>query len=99
MLASAGTLMYSEIQDIVANGATVIGDKDAAITIVTWCNNQWVSYNNNNTLKAKMDYANQKCLGGVMVGSDPYSLQVIVFRAHSTQLSCIRSGPPQRMTL
>ncbi|EAW11971.1 uncharacterized protein ACLA_007300 [Aspergillus clavatus NRRL 1] len=57
----------SKIQDIVANGATVIGDKDAAITIVTWCNNQWVSYNNDNTLKAKMDYANQKCLGGVMV--------------------------------
>ena len=34
--ASAGTLMYSEIQDIVANGATVTNDQDAAVAIVTW---------------------------------------------------------------
>ncbi|KKK25249.1 hypothetical protein ARAM_003184 [Aspergillus rambellii] len=66
--ASAGTLMYSEIQDIVANdGATVTEDKEAAVAIVTWDTNQWVSYDNNNTLKLKMDFANSKCLGGVMV--------------------------------
>jgi GH18 family chitinase len=29
--------------------------------------NQWVSYDNENTLKKKMEYANKKCLGGVMV--------------------------------
>lgn len=65
--ASAGTLMYSEIQDIVANGATVTEDKKAGVAIVTWDTNQWVSYDNNNTLKTKMDYANSKCLGGVMI--------------------------------
>lgn len=30
---------------------------------------QWVSYDNSKTLKKKMDYANGKCLGGVMVKS------------------------------
>ncbi|KAJ5113892.1 glycoside hydrolase family 18 protein [Penicillium angulare] len=65
--ASAGTLMYSEIQEIVANGATVIEDKDAAVAIVTWDENQWVSYDNADTLKLKMDYASSKCLGGVMI--------------------------------
>lgn len=30
---------------------------------------QWVSYDNSNTLKKKMDYANGKCLGGIMVKS------------------------------
>ncbi|KAJ6020329.1 glycoside hydrolase family 18 protein [Penicillium canescens] len=65
--ASAGTLMYSEIQDIVANGATVVEDLDAAVAIVTWDENQWVSYDNNATLKLKMDYASSKCLGGVMI--------------------------------
>lgn len=29
--------------------------------------NQWVSYDNENTLRRKMEYANNKCLGGVMV--------------------------------
>lgn len=39
------------------------------MAIVTWDNDQWVSYDNNNTLKQKMDYANGLCLGGVMVSS------------------------------
>jgi hypothetical protein len=65
--ASAGTLMYSEIQDIIDAGATTVVDKDAAVAIVTWDNNQWVSYDNADTLKQKVDYANSKCLGGLMV--------------------------------
>ena len=35
---------------------------------------QWVSYDNGKTLKKKMDYANGKCLGGVMVKSLRLSL-------------------------
>jgi glycosyl hydrolase family 18 (putative chitinase) len=66
--ASAGTLMFSEIEDIIANdGATVTTDTTAAVKIVTWGNDQWVSYDDQSTLKMKMDYANGKCLGGVMV--------------------------------
>ncbi|KAH8649259.1 chitinase [Xylariales sp. PMI_506] len=65
--ASAGTLMFSEIEDIIANGATVTTDTTAAVKIVTWDNNQWVSYDDQDTLKQKVDYANSKCLGGVMV--------------------------------
>ncbi len=34
--ASAGTLMYSEIQDIVAAGATVAEDNVAGVVVVTW---------------------------------------------------------------
>lgn len=37
------------------------------MAIVTWDRDQWVSYDNANTLRKKMDYANSKCLGGVMV--------------------------------
>ncbi|KAF2966776.1 hypothetical protein GQX73_g6779 [Xylaria multiplex] len=65
--ASAGTLMFSEIQEIVANGATVTKDDKAAVAIVTWDSDQWVSFDDDDTLKAKLDYANDKCLGGVMV--------------------------------
>ncbi|OHE94512.1 glycosylhydrolase family 18-9, partial [Colletotrichum orchidophilum] len=66
--ASAGTLMFSEIQEIInKGGAQVTTDKTAAVKFVTWGGNQWVSYDDEETLKLKMDYANGKCLGGVMV--------------------------------
>ncbi|GAO19284.1 hypothetical protein UVI_02063400 [Ustilaginoidea virens] len=66
--ASAGTLMYSEIKDIISSGkATVTTDKDAAVKIVTFDGDQWVSYDDEETLRTKMDYANKRCLGGVMV--------------------------------
>ncbi len=31
-----GTLMYSEIEDIIAAGATVVKDNDAGVAIVNW---------------------------------------------------------------
>jgi len=65
--ASAGTLSFSEINDIIAAGATVETDKDAAVKIVTWGGDQWVSYDDEDTFKMKIDYANDKCLGGMMV--------------------------------
>ena len=65
--ASAGTLSYAEIEDIIAAGATVKTDTAAAVVIVTFGTNQWVSYDDPGTLKQKMDYANSHCLGGVMV--------------------------------
>ena len=66
--ASSGTLMDSEIDAIIASGnATSTLDKDAAVNIVTWDTNQWVSYDDATTLKMKKDYANDLCLGGTMV--------------------------------
>ncbi|KAM5465149.1 putative chitinase [Microsporum ferrugineum] len=66
--ASAGTLMYSEIQDIIAHEKhTSVTDKDAAVKVLTWGGNQWVSYDDEETLRMKADYANKRCLGGVMV--------------------------------
>lgn len=65
---SAGTLSYAEIQRIVkSDGAKVTLDKTAGVQIVTWDNDQWVSYDDAETLKMKIDYANKKCLGGTLV--------------------------------
>ncbi|MCJ1228651.1 hypothetical protein MMC12_005312 [Toensbergia leucococca] len=65
--ASAGTLSFAEIERQVASGAKVTLDQSAAVKIVTW-SNQWVSYDDEDTLKLKIEYANSKCLGGTMVG-------------------------------
>ena len=61
----AGVLSAHEINEIIQNkGATVTMDDAAAVKIVTWGGNQWVSYDDAETLKLKMDYANKRCLGG-----------------------------------
>lgn len=59
----AGTLSYAEIGRLVAGGATITHDVVAAVKIVTW-DDYWVSYDDAETLAAKVDYANQNCLGG-----------------------------------
>lgn len=65
--ASAGTLMFSEIEAIIAAGATPTLDSAAAVKQLVFDTDQWVSYDDVETLKMKVDYANGKCLGGTMV--------------------------------
>ncbi|GLB10067.1 hypothetical protein AtubIFM57258_006006 [Aspergillus tubingensis] len=63
-----GVLATYEVNKIIQKGGTdVTLDKDAAVTIVTWDKDQWVSIDNQETLRIKMDYANKRCLGGTMV--------------------------------
>lgn len=64
---TAGVLSAAEINEIIANGATVTRDDAAAAEIVTWDGDQWVSFDSVETLAMKVEYANKRCLGGVMV--------------------------------
>lgn len=64
---SVGTLSYAEIERLVAGGARVIRDEVAAVKMVVYDTDQWVSYDDAETLKMKVDYANAHCLGGTMV--------------------------------
>lgn len=56
-----------EIRNIIADGATVTLDPVAAVKIVTWDTDQWVSYDDAETIKMKIDFANQHCLGGYVL--------------------------------
>ncbi|KAF1930150.1 glycoside hydrolase family 18 protein [Didymella exigua CBS 183.55] len=62
-----GVLSAATINKIIENGVTVLHDLEAAAKIVTWDGNQWASFDDAETLKIKLDYANQRCLGGTMV--------------------------------
>lgn len=71
---AAGILSYSEIQAAV-NGtasqrkratANVVWDKEAAVKYAYW-SDQWVSYDDSDTFKQKIDYANGLGLGGMLV--------------------------------
>ena len=61
---TVGILSYTEITDIIAQGANVTMDSTAAVNIVTWAGNQWVSYDDQTTMGLKVGYANSHCLGG-----------------------------------
>jgi chitinase len=62
---TSGILSAAEIRDIVATGkANVVTDSVAGVKIITWDGNQWVSYDDEATLKTKVDFGNKFCLGG-----------------------------------
>ena len=64
---SAGTLTFAEIQRLIKAGAKSTLVPDAAVKEVVFGGNQWVSYDDAETFKLKIDYANSKCLGGTMI--------------------------------
>lgn len=59
--------MNSEIDEIVkARSLTPALYKDAAVQVLSW-DDQWLSYDNKETFKLRVDYARGSCLGGVMI--------------------------------
>lgn len=70
--ASSGILSDAEIRDVIADGAKVTLDAAAAVKIVTWDDDQWVSYDDAETMKTKIDFANQHCLGGFVLSASVF---------------------------
>ncbi|KAJ7257772.1 hypothetical protein C8J57DRAFT_1516652 [Mycena rebaudengoi] len=67
---NSGTLMFSEIETIIsADRLEPVYDTTAAVKYIVWNQNQWVSYDDAETLLQKVNYANSICLGGTMIWS------------------------------
>ncbi|KAF7137044.1 hypothetical protein CNMCM5793_006895 [Aspergillus hiratsukae] len=63
-----GILLNSEIMEIMDDGGLQSKlDEDAAVKILTYDTNQWLTYDDGDTFKLKTDFARSQCLGGVMV--------------------------------
>jgi hypothetical protein len=61
-------LLGSEITDIIeSTGNKPVLDKDAAVKILTYNEDQWVAYDDADTLKMKANFARSQCMGGLMV--------------------------------
>ncbi|KAL4924010.1 uncharacterized protein BDV17DRAFT_295821 [Aspergillus undulatus] len=79
--ATSGILSYKEIIEIMDDkGAELIWDEEAAVNWLTWDGYQWVSFDNEKTFRQKVDYANEVCLGGVMIWAldqDTYDWQAL----------------------
>ncbi|KAL5340440.1 hypothetical protein BJX70DRAFT_396691 [Aspergillus crustosus] len=65
---SAGTLSIAEIQRIITkNNLTPTIDAEAAVKWISWDSDQWVSYDDGETIQMKIAEANKLCLGGVLI--------------------------------
>ncbi|GAW17403.1 hypothetical protein ANO14919_068600 [Xylariales sp. No.14919] len=63
-----GILSFKEISDIRSQyNLMTVDDKVAKVNYFTYNQDQWVSYDDVNTLKAKIDYANKNGLLGVFI--------------------------------
>ncbi|CAG8971988.1 hypothetical protein HYALB_00003326 [Hymenoscyphus albidus] len=65
---NAGTLTYKEIQQVIkSNNIKPYHDKEAGVKYITWKGDQWVSFDDEETFKAKIDFANKLGLGGLLI--------------------------------
>ncbi|KAG9251358.1 putative class V chitinase [Emericellopsis atlantica] len=63
-----GVMLNSEIEDIMASeNVSPVLDKEAAVQVLTYGDGYWVTYDDEDTLQLKADFARSQCLGGVMV--------------------------------
>ncbi|RMJ27114.1 Glycosyl hydrolases family 18 [Aspergillus sp. HF37] len=78
---ASGILSYKEITEIIESGSgELIWNEEAAINYMNWDGYQWVSFDTKKTFQQKVDYANQVCLGGVMIWAldqDTYDWQAL----------------------
>lgn len=64
---TVGILSYSEIVSLLNNPSSdvqVTLDSTEAVKIAVWDGNQWMGYDDPETLQMKMDYADSHCIGG-----------------------------------
>jgi chitinase len=65
---SAGVMSLSEVQDMIKNGATSRLLKDSAMKELVF-DDQWIGYDDEETVEMKRKFANNYCFGGLMAWS------------------------------
>lgn len=67
---NSGTLSYREITEIIEDKKiTPYHDKKDAVKYIVWNNDQWVSYDDEDTIAAKIKFVNGLGLGGLLIWS------------------------------
>ena len=65
---SIGTLSNAEIFRVIkSTGVSKSFDRSAGVKWITWNRDQWVSFDDGETMQLKVDLANSQCLSGTMI--------------------------------
>jgi chitinase len=70
---ASGILNLAEINEIIQSNnleSEIVLAKKAAVKWMTWNTDQWVSFDDAETLDSKTRFAMSRCLGGTMVGHE-----------------------------
>lgn len=80
-------LAYYEIQQILSNNSDikVIHDKEAAVKYFTWDTNQWISYDDEDTFKQKIDWANSIGFSGSLIWASDLGIQTSDKKGHFSE--------------
>ncbi|KAG5951737.1 hypothetical protein E4U53_002386 [Claviceps sorghi] len=81
---TSGYLAYYEVQDILKKNSNiqVFHDKEAAVKYFTFDKNQWISYDDKDTFKQKVEWANDAGFSGSLIWAS--DLDDFEFTAHAS---------------
>ncbi|KAH8588883.1 hypothetical protein B0O99DRAFT_664813 [Bisporella sp. PMI_857] len=66
--ANTGTLSYNEIMQVIEeNNIMPYYDKENEVKYITWKGDQWISFDDQETFQAKIKFANNLGLGGLLI--------------------------------
>ncbi|KAI9150010.1 Chitotriosidase-1 [Paramyrothecium foliicola] len=67
---NSGTLAYREIKNIIDdNDLKPYYEKEHEVKYIVWNENQWVSYDDEETIRGKLEFANDLGIGGLLIWS------------------------------
>ncbi|KAM5503605.1 putative chitinase [Microsporum canis] len=103
---TSGYLAYYEIQDILSkekntksllnNGDIKIAhDKTAAVKYFTWYNDQWISYDDADTFKQKIDWANSIGFSGSLIWASDLAHKAITGKTNIESALTIKDSQEQ----
>lgn len=89
--ATAGILGYYEVMEILKNSPSIvpIHDETNAVKYITFDNDQWVSYDDDVTLKQKVHWANRVGLGGALIWASDLGKSIQNFASETSRLRLI----------
>ncbi|UKZ93576.1 uncharacterized protein TrAFT101_008486 [Trichoderma asperellum] len=98
---TSGYLAYYEVQDILKKNPNIkiIHDKEAAVKFFTFNTNQWISFDDRDTFKQKIEWANDAGFGGSLIWAS--DLDDFEFTAHAALMGKdkLTINSPQSKTL
>lgn len=99
--ATSGILTYYEIKALLAQNTGLIPTFDtvAAVKYVTFNGNQWVSYDDADTFKLKVAWANGVGIGGSLIWASDLGKSVQSFRIYVHRLTIIQMTTSTRHIL
>lgn len=92
---TSGYLAYYEVQDILKKNPSIkpVHDKDAAVKYLAWDKDQWISYDDADTFKQKVEWANSMGFSGSLIWAADLGMLAYVKARNSLGICMLTTIP------